>query len=61
MPHHVGEERDGEHEIVAVGFNKVVSCYRRWIYVMLPKRPDEILQLHKKIVFYMVEIEIILK
>lgn len=47
MPDHVGEERDGEHEIVAVGFNEVVSRYRRWIYVMLPKRPDEILQLHK--------------
>lgn len=34
VPHHAGQERDRDHEVVAVGFDEVVAGDRRGVDVM---------------------------
>lgn len=44
VPDHAGQERNGHHEVVAVGLDEVVPGYGRRIDVVFPERTQEILQ-----------------
>jgi hypothetical protein len=42
VPDHAGQERNGHHEVVAVGLDEVVPGYGRRIDVVFPERTQEI-------------------
>lgn len=45
-PQKVDKSRYGDEEIITVGFDEVVASDGRWVYVVFPKGPQEMLK-HK--------------
>ncbi len=44
---HVSQWQDGDHTVVAIGFNEVVASDGGWIDVVLPERTNKCLQVDK--------------
>lgn len=44
VPSHVGEARDGKHEVISVGLYEVVAGDGSWVDVVLSEGPDEVLR-----------------
>jgi hypothetical protein len=48
VPCHPSQERDCYHEIIPIGFDKIMPCDGCWVNVMLTKWPKEILIIIKR-------------